>query len=55
MNCINHPKREAVYFCFKHKIGYCGECCKCIDREKFCKYRPTCTIWAICKTERIEK
>jgi hypothetical protein len=54
MKCRNHPDRESVGICQKHEIGFCQECCEClnidhccecIDPKLYCKFRTQCIIW----------
>ncbi len=46
--CINHPEREAPWFCSKHSVAYCDECCRCPHPEGYCKFRSQCAIWQMC-------
>jgi len=51
--CVNHPDRRAVIQCFKMDMGYCQEClddCEaCTDPCTYCKFRPQCVIWELCR------
>jgi len=49
--CINHPQREARWFCQKFQVAYCDECCRCTHPEGYCIFRPQCAIWQICLEE----
>ncbi len=42
--CKNHPERETVYYCAKHRYYLCEECLKCNDPHVYCKFRPACLI-----------
>jgi len=63
MQCRNHPDREAYIKCQKMEIGYCRECLEnceaCTDPCTYCKFRPQCVIWEMCrkseKRYRLEK
>ena len=46
--CRNHPQREAPWFCSKHSVAYCDECCRCPHPEGYCQFRPQCAIWQVC-------
>jgi hypothetical protein len=46
--CVNHPQREASWFCSKHSVAYCDECCRCPHPEGYCKFRAQCPIWQVC-------
>jgi hypothetical protein len=46
--CINHADREAPWFCLKHMVAYCDDCCRCPHREGYCKFREQCAIWQVC-------
>ena len=46
--CANHPRREAPWFCFKHSVAYCDECCRCPHPEGHCQFRSQCVIWHVC-------
>ncbi|MFI5331687.1 MAG: hypothetical protein ACHQ2F_11765 [Desulfobaccales bacterium] len=41
--------------CQKHEVGYCQECldaCRaCTDPCLYCKFRPGCVIWELCRKE----
>ncbi|NWF92938.1 MAG: hypothetical protein HXY46_08475 [Syntrophaceae bacterium] len=54
MKCRNHPDREAIGICYKHKAGFCqecceclnlGDCCECLDPKLYCEFRTRCVIW----------
>ncbi len=51
--CKNHPDRDAVVSCQKMDIWYCQECldnCEaCTDPCGYCKFRPQCIIWELCR------
>jgi len=53
VNCKFHPEREARVSCQKMNIGYCQECldnCEaCTDPCTYCKFRPQCIIWELCR------
>lgn len=53
MPCKYHPDREAYVTCQKMEIGYCEECldnCEaCTDPCTYCKFRPQCIIWELCR------
>ncbi|MBW2094020.1 MAG: hypothetical protein JRI80_03955 [Deltaproteobacteria bacterium] len=53
MQCRYHPDREAYIQCQKMGVGYCRECLEnceaCTDPCTYCKYRPQCIIWELCK------
>jgi len=53
MQCRYHPDREAYIQCQKMEIGYCQECLEnceaCTDPCTYCKYRPQCVIWELCR------
>ncbi|MGD8562221.1 MAG: hypothetical protein PVG03_06795 [Desulfarculaceae bacterium] len=53
MNCRNHPDREVRVTCQKMNIGYCQDCldnCEaCTDPCGYCKFRPQCIIWELCR------
>ena len=53
--CRFHPNRAASVQCQKHEHGYCQECldlCKaCTDPCLYCKFRPGCVIWELCRKE----
>ena len=54
-HCLFHPDREAWVQCQKHELGYCRECleaCRaCTDPCLYCKFRPGCVIWELCRKE----
>ena len=54
-NCRFHPERAAYVVCQKHEVGYCQECldaCRaCTDPCLYCKFRPGCVIWELCRKE----
>ena len=56
MFCKNHPDRQAVIPCQKHRTGYCGECADkgmfCADPSIYCKFRPQCVIWELGREDR---
>ncbi len=51
--CRCHPDRTACVQCQTHEHGYCPECldlCKaCTDPCLYCKFRPGCVIWELCR------
>ncbi len=51
--CKNHPDRSPAITCQKMDIGYCQECldnCEaCTDPCTYCKFRPQCVIWELCR------
>ncbi|MEW6263931.1 MAG: hypothetical protein AB1641_12720 [Thermodesulfobacteriota bacterium] len=51
--CLKHPDRPAAITCLKMDLGYCQECldeCEaCTDPCAYCKFRPQCVIWELCK------
>lgn len=53
MNCRFHPERDARVTCQKMDIGYCQECldnCEaCTEPCGYCKFRPQCIIWELCR------
>lgn len=53
--CRFHPDREARIHCQKMDYYYCQECldeCKaCTDPCVYCKFRPGCLIWELCRKE----
>ena len=53
--CRYHPHRAASVVCQKMEFGYCQECldrCKaCTDPCLYCKFRPGCVIWELCRQE----
>ena len=53
MKCLFHADREAYVKCQKMEIGYCRECLEnceaCTDPCGYCKFRPQCLIWEVCK------
>jgi hypothetical protein len=53
--CRHHPDRDACVRCQKMEFGYCQECldlCKaCTDPCLYCKFRPECVIWELCRKE----
>jgi hypothetical protein len=53
--CRFHPERQASVQCQKHELGYCQECldaCRaCTDPCLYCKFRPGCVIWELCRKE----
>ena len=56
-NCALHPDRPSVITCHKMNRHYCQECldeCEaCTDPCGYCKWRPQCVIWELCrKSER---
>lgn len=54
--CANHPQREAAWFCLKHSVAYCDECCRCPHPEGYCKYRSQCAIWQVClESDRVDE
>jgi len=61
MKCRNHPDREAIGVCQKHEMGFCQECCEClnidhccdcIDPKLYCKFRDQCIIWEMSRDRR---
>ena len=54
-HCRFHPERAADVVCQKHEVGYCQECldaCRaCTDPCLYCKFRPGCFIWELCRKE----
>ena len=55
MECRYHPGREARVQCQKMEFWYCQECldaCRaCTDPCLYCKFRPGCVIWELCRKE----
>ena len=53
--CRHHPDRDACVLCQKMEVAYCQECldnCKaCTDPCLYCKFRPGCVIWELCRKE----
>ena len=53
--CRHHPDRDACVLCQKMEVAYCQECldnCKaCTDPCLYCKFRPSCVIWELCRKE----
>jgi hypothetical protein len=53
MQCRFHGEREAYVICQKMETGYCKECldaCEaCTDPCTYCKFRPQCLIWELCR------
>lgn len=53
MKCQFHADRDARVTCQKMEIGYCQECldhCEaCTDPCGYCKFRPQCIIWELCR------
>ena len=53
--CRHHPERDACVLCQKMEVAYCQECldnCKaCTDPCLYCKFRPGCVIWELCRKE----
>ena len=53
--CRFHPDRDACVRCQKMELSYCQECldlCKaCTDPCLYCKFRPGCVIWELCRKE----
>ncbi len=53
--CRHHPDRDACVRCQKMEVSYCQECldnCKaCTDPCLYCKFRPSCVIWELCRKE----
>lgn len=53
MKCLFHEDRDAYVKCQKMEIGYCQECLEnceaCTDPCGYCKFRPQCVIWELCK------
>jgi hypothetical protein len=53
--CRFHPHREACVECQKMEFWYCQECldeCRaCTDPCLYCKFRPGCVIWELCRQE----
>lgn len=48
MQCVNHPEREARFYCQKTNRWFCEECGKgCQQPEAHCKFRTACVIWAL--------
>jgi hypothetical protein len=53
--CRHHPDRDACVVCQKMEVSYCQECldnCRaCTDPCLYCKFRPGCVIWELCRKE----
>jgi hypothetical protein len=53
MDCRFHPDRDARVVCQKMQYGYCEECIEncgaCTDPKAYCKSRPQCIVWELCK------
>ncbi len=53
--CRHHPDRDACVLCQKMEVAYCQECldnCKaCTDPCLYCKFRPGCVIYELCRKE----
>lgn len=46
MKCVNHPDREATFYCFKFRRSLCLECLTCQDPPPGrCRDRTACLIW----------
>ncbi|MBW2643812.1 MAG: DUF4445 domain-containing protein [Deltaproteobacteria bacterium] len=50
--CEKHPDRETSFLCLKFNIYMCEECIKCRDPEIFCKFRSSCPIWFMDKSQK---
>jgi len=52
-HCSRHPDRPAAVSCMKMNVGYCEECLDacdaCTDPVAYCKFRPQCVIWELCR------
>jgi hypothetical protein len=64
MKCRIHSDRDAIAVCQKHEIGFCQECCEClnidhccecVDPKVYCKIRTQCIIWEMSKDRRKEE
>ncbi len=61
MNCRRHPEREAAAACRKLGVGFCAECCECLDAQRccecldpkvYCQFRTQCMIWELSRERR---
>jgi hypothetical protein len=61
MRCRNHPDREAVAVCQKNELGYCRECCECLNIDHccecsnpklYCQFRTQCMVWELSRDRR---
>ena len=50
--CEKHPDRKTSFLCLKFNIYMCEECIKCRDPEIFCKFRSSCPIWFMDKSQK---
>ncbi len=52
-HCSRHPERPSVIKCHKMERAFCQQCldeCEaCTDPCTYCKFRPQCVIWELCR------
>jgi len=53
--CRFHPGRPGYVQCQKMEYWYCRECLAdclaCTDPCEYCRHRPSCIIWELCRQE----